>query len=65
MSRFFFFFLISDLYLLNPAAMAEIFDHIADLLIPIEIPIKEAKAGIEISAVIAEAKKRLLVLFFE
>ena len=45
--------------------MAEIFDHIADLLIPIEIPIKEAKAGIEISAVIAEAKKRLLVLFFE
>ena len=45
--------------------MAEIFDHIADLLIPIEIPIKEGKAGIEINAVIAEAKKRLLLLFFE
>ena len=61
LSCFFFFFLIIDLYFLIPAAIAEIFIPIAELVIPIGISSKEAKAEIEIYAVIVEAtiyKKR-------
>ena len=58
LSCFFFFLLIIDLYFLIPAVIAQIFNPIAELLIPIEIPIKEAKADIEIYPVIAEAKVR-------
>ena len=36
-----FFFLIIDF--LIPAAIAQIFNHIAELIIPIGVPIKEAK----------------------
>ena len=50
-SRFFFIFLIIDLYFLVPAVIAEI-------VISIGIPSKEAKAEIEIHRVIAEAKIR-------
>ena len=39
-----------------PAAIAQIFNPIAELLIPIGIPSKEAKAEIEIHLVIVEAK---------
>ena len=39
-----FFFLIIDLYFLTPAVIAQIFNPIAGLVIPIEIPTKEAKA---------------------
>ena len=44
LSCFFFFFLIIDLYFLTPAVIAQIFNPIAGLVIPIEIPTKEAKA---------------------
>ena len=51
LSRFFFIFLIIDLYFLVPAV-------IADIVISIGIPSKETKAEIEIHPVIAEAKIR-------
>ena len=57
-SGFFFFFLIIDLYVLIPAAIAQIFNPIAELVIPIGMSSKEAKAEIEIHPVIAEAKIR-------
>ena len=44
LSCFFFFFLIIDLYFLIPAAIAQIFNPIAELVIPIGIPSKETKA---------------------
>ena len=53
-----FLFLITDLYFLIPAVFAQIFDPIAELVIPIEIPSKEAKAEIEIHPVTVEAKIR-------
>ena len=55
---FFFFFLIIDLYFLIPVVITQIFNPIAELVIPIERPTKEAKAEIEIHAVIIEAKTR-------
>ena len=59
---FFFCFLIIDLYFLIPAAISQIFnpiaEPIAELVIPIGVPIKKAKAEIEIHPVIAEAKIR-------
>ena len=58
LSCLFFFFLIIDLYFLIPAAIAEHFNPAAELVIPIEIPRKEAKAEIEIHAVIVEVKIR-------
>ena len=57
-SGFFFFFLIIDLYVLIPAAIAQIFNPIAELVIPIGMSSKEAKAEIEIHPVTAEAKIR-------
>ena len=47
-SCFFFFYLNIDLYFLIPAAVAQIFNPIAELLIPIGIPNKEPKADIKI-----------------
>ena len=58
MSCFFLFFLIIDLYFLIRAAVVQIFNPIAELVIPIGIPSKEAKAKIEIHPVTAEAKIR-------
>ena len=55
---FFFFFLIIDLYFLTPPVIAQIFNPIAELVIPMVIPSKEAKAEIEMHTVIAEAKIR-------
>ena len=55
---FFFFFLIIALYFLIHAAIAQIINPIAELVIPIGIPKKEAKTEIEIHPVIAEAKIR-------
>ena len=54
----FFFFLIIDLYLLIPAVIAQIFNPIAELVIPVGIPIKEANKEIETHPVIVEAKIR-------
>ena len=42
-----FVFLIIDLYLLIPAIIANIFDSITELVIPLGIPTKEAKAEME------------------
>ena len=58
LSSLYFFFLIIDLYFLISAAIAQIFNPIAELLIPIGTTSKEAKAEIEIHPVIAEAKIR-------
>ena len=55
LSCIFFFLLIIDLYFLIPAAIAQIFNPITELVIPIGIPSKEPKAEIEIHPVIAEA----------
>ena len=51
-----FFFLIIDLYFLIPAVIGQIFNPIAELVIPIGIPSEEAKAEIEIHPVIVVAK---------
>ena len=56
LSCFFFFFLIINLNFLIPAATTLLFNPIAELLILIEKPNKEAKLQIEIPPVIAEAK---------
>ena len=56
LSCLFFFFLIIDLYFLIPAVIAQIFNPVAGLVIPIGISIKEAKAETETHLVIAEAK---------
>ena len=58
LSCFFFFHLIIDLYFLIPTAIAQIFNPIAKLLIPIGITSKEVKTEIEIHPVIVEAKIR-------
>ena len=58
LSCFCFFLLIIHLYFLIPADIAQIFNLIAELVIPIGIPIKEAKAENEIHPVIVEAKIR-------
>ena len=53
-----FLFLILDLYLLIPAVIAQIFNAIVELVIPIGIPTKEEKAEMETHPVILEAKIR-------
>ena len=58
LSSVFFFFLVIDLYFLILAAIAQIFNPIAELVISIGIPIKEVKAEIEIHPVVVEAKNR-------
>ena len=55
---FFLFFLIIEFYVLILAVIAQIFNPIAELVIPIGILIKQEKAGIEIHPVIVEAKIR-------
>ena len=52
----FLFFFIMDLYILIPAVIAQIFNPIEELVIPLGIPSKEAKAEIEIHPVTAETK---------
>ena len=42
-----FFFLVIDLYFLIPAAIAQIFHKIAELVIPTGIPTKEANIEME------------------
>ena len=54
----FFFFLIIDLYFLIPAVIAQIFNPNAELVLPIGITSKDAKAEIEIHPVIVKAKIR-------
>ena len=58
LSCFFFFFLVIEFCFLIPAVISQIFNPIAELVIPIGIPIKEVKAETEIHTVIVEAKIR-------
>ena len=53
---FFFFFLIIGLYFLITAVIAQIYNPIAELVIPIGIWSKESKAETEIYPVTTEAK---------
>ena len=64
LSCFFFFSLIIDLYFLIPAAIAQSFNPIAKLVVPIGIPSKEAKTEIEIHPAIAQAKIRKFSIQF-
>ena len=52
------FFSIIDLYFLISLVIAQIFNPIAELVIPIGIPIKESKAEIEIHPAFVKAKIR-------
>ena len=58
LSCWFFFFLIIDLYLLITAVIAQLFNPIAELVIPIGISIKEAKAEMETHLVTVEANNK-------
>ena len=51
-------YVIINLYFLILVVIAQIFNPIGQLVIPIGIPIKEAKAEIEIHLVIIEIKTR-------
>ena len=53
---FFFFFLIIVLHVLIAVVIAQIFNPVAELVIPIGIPTKETKAEIETRPVIVEPK---------
>ena len=55
LSCFFLFFLIIGFYPLITAVTAKSFNPIAELRIPMRIPSKEAKVGIEIHQVTTEA----------
>ena len=54
----FFIVLIIDVYFLIPAVIARMFNPIAELVIPTEIPTKEVKAEMETHTVIVEGKIR-------
>ena len=56
LSCFFLFFLITDLYVVIPAVIKQIFNPTAELVIPIGIPAKEAKAEMETNHVTVEIK---------
>ena len=56
LSGFFFFSLIVNLYVLVSAVITQIFNPIADLLIPTGISTKEAKEEMEIHLVTVEIK---------
>ena len=58
LSGFFFFFLIINLYSLILAVIAQIFNPIAELVILIGIPRKDANKKLEIHALNVEAKIR-------
>ena len=51
-----FFFFIIDLHFLISAVIAQIFNPIAELIIPIGIPTKEAKSEMEIHAGLVKSK---------
>ena len=54
----FFFFLIIDLYHLILATIAQIFNPIVELIIPVEILTKDAKAEMEIHPLTAKTKEK-------
>ena len=58
LSCFFLFFLIIHLHFLIPAVLAQNFNPITELLIPIRIPSKKVKPEIETHPVMLEVKIR-------
>ena len=44
-SYFFFFFLIMDIYFIIPVVVTQVFNPIAELVIPIGVPTKETEAN--------------------
>ena len=58
LSCFFFFSLIFDFYVFIHTVIAQIFNQIIELVIPIGIPTKQAKAELETHPVIVEPKIR-------
>ena len=58
LSCFIYFFLVIDFYFFIPAAIAEIFNPIEELVIPLGISRKEEKAEVAVHPVIVEAKIR-------
>ena len=58
LSCFLFFFLIIESYILILVVIAQIFNPIAELVVPIGIPTKEAKGEMETHPVIVEDKIR-------
>ena len=56
LSCFIFLFLLIDSYLLIPPVITQIFNPITELVIPIGIPTKEAKAEMETHPVTLEIK---------
>ena len=64
LSCFFFFFLIISSYFLIPTVTAQIFNPIAEYVIPIGIPSKEAKAEIKTHPVNERAKIRKCSIYF-
>ena len=59
-----FFFFIIDLYFLTFAVIAQIFNPIAEFVIPIGIPRKEVKTEIKIHPVVVKAKIRKCSVLF-
>ena len=51
-----FLFIIIDLYFIIPAVITQIFNPIAELIIPIGIPTKESKAEMEMHPVTVQIK---------
>ena len=58
LSCFFLFFLVIDLYFSILTVVVQTFNPIAELVIPIGIPRKEAKAEMEIHPITVETKIR-------
>ena len=56
LSGFFFFFLVINLYFLNPTVIVQISNPIAEFEIPTGTPNKEAKAEVEKHPVMIETK---------
>ena len=56
LSCFFFFFLIINLYFLTPAVTTQNFNPIAELVIHVGIPAKEAKVEMETHSITIESK---------
>ena len=54
LSCFLFFFLIIDLHFLIPAVVTQISNPLVEFVIPIRIPTKQAKVGLETHPVIVE-----------
>ena len=63
--HFFKFFLIIDLYFLIPAVIAQIFNPIAELVIPTEVWTKKAKAETETHPVIVEITISMYSIYFQ